>query len=64
MKTIAPLLLIAALGGCTVVPVGPPVVYGPSPGAVYAAPPPVLVVPARPYYGGYGYYGRRHGHRR
>lgn len=66
-KKIAPLLLIAiALGGCTVVPVSRPVVYGPPPVvtvappvAVYPAPPPVVVVPARPYYGGHGYYGRR-----
>ena len=65
MKTIAPLLLLAAaLGGCTVVPVSRPVVYGPPPVAVYPAPAPVVVVPARPYYGGYGYYGRRHGHGR
>lgn len=63
MKTIAPLLLIAAaLGGCTVVPVGRPVVYAPAPVAVYPAAPPVVVVPSRPYYGGYGYSGRRHGY--
>jgi hypothetical protein len=62
MKIIAPMLVVAAtLGGCAVVPVGRPVAYGP-PMAVYpAAPPPVVVVPSRPYYGGYygGYYGRR-----
>jgi hypothetical protein len=59
MKIIAPLLIAAAtLGGCAVVPVGRPVVYGAPPMAVYpAAPPPVVVVPSRPYYG--GYYGRR-----
>jgi len=84
MKTSAPLLLIAAaLPGCTVVPAGRPVVYGPppvvavappvvavappvvavaAPVAVYPAVPPVVLVPPRPYYGAYGYAGRRHGY--
>ena len=42
-KQFAPLLLTAiALGGCTVVPVSRPVVYGPPP-VVTVAPPPVAV---------------------
>lgn len=56
MKTLAALILAGTtLAGCAVVPAGP-VVYGPP--RVYVAPPPVVVVPARPYYSpyGYGYY--------
>ena len=70
MKIIAPLLVTAAvLGGCTVVPVSRPVVYGAPPVVaigppVYAVPgpPPVVVVPARPYYGYRNYYGYRRGY--
>jgi hypothetical protein len=58
MKAIVPMVIAASLlGGCMVVPVGRPAMYGPSVG--YAAPP-VVVVPARPYYyggSGGGYYG-------
>ena len=47
MKAIAPLLFsLAALGGCTVVPVSRPVVYGPPP--VVVAPPPVVAVAPPP----------------
>ncbi len=54
MKTIALACLAAGLAGCVAVPV--------EPGVAYAAPGPVVVVPARPYYyGGYRhhYYGGR-----
>ena len=51
-----------ALGGCYVVPAGPPFVAAPA----YAAPAPVYVAPAPVYvYGGYGWgWGWRHGYRR
>ena len=56
MKSVSLVLaasLLAALGGCAVVP------YEPAP-VVYAAPPPAMVVAPRPYYYG-GYWGyRRH----
>src|SRR5439155_848293 len=52
----------AALGGCYVVPPGPPFVAAPA----YVAPAPVYVAPAPVYvYGGYGWgWGWRHGYRR
>ncbi len=55
------LITMAALSGCVVIPAEPSAVVS-APG-VYVAPPPVVVVPARPYYGyrydGYGRYRYR-----
>ncbi len=47
MKTIALALLVAALAGCAIVPIGPPPIY--------------VGVHARADYGG-GYYGGGHGY--
>jgi hypothetical protein len=53
-------ILAATLGGCAVVPLEPPVAYGP-PVVAYRPPPPVVVVqPAYRYRGYYG--GHRHGY--
>ena len=66
-KRLSGLLAVAGLAtllsGCVVAPIGvrPYGVYGPRP--VYVEPAPVIVVPARGYYGGY-YGGGYRGHRR
>ncbi len=59
MKTLLfTLLVCAAAAGCVVIPAEPAVVIGPA--RAYAYPPPVVVVPGRPYYGsGYWYPHRR-----
>ena len=57
MKTLALSLALAAIvGGCTVVPIGRPVVIGPpvvlaGPPVVYVPAPAVVVAPPRPAYG-------------
>ena len=48
-STIALTLLALILGGCAVVPVGPPVAYG-APRVVVAAAVPAPVVVVRPWY--------------
>jgi hypothetical protein len=60
MKTLSKLSLaalsVAVLAGCAVVPVEPPVAYGP-PVVAYGAPAATVVVRPAPRY--YGYYGGR-----
>ena len=57
MKSLSLSLALAAIvGGCTVVPVGRPVVMGPpvmvaAPPVVYVPAPAVIVAPSRPDYG-------------
>ena len=63
MKSLVLSLALAAIvGGCTVVPIGRPVVMGPpvvvaAPPVVYVPAPAVVVAPPRPAYG-HGGYGR------
>lgn len=62
MKTLVLLpFALVGLAGCVVVPAGPPVAVGPP--RVYAAPPAVVVVPARPHrwhhHHRHGYWGPR-----
>lgn len=54
------LLAVAGLAGCVVVPAEPAAFVGVP--RVYVNPPPLVVVPGRPYYYGYGGgYGRGYG---